>query len=327
MDYRNYYFIDRVFPSLSDMESYQARQEKDRLLDNVKSIIGSSNLYLNPFDVNHRIALTDRILCLRPELASLHISQQDTEKIYWGILSPRISKKPWDEKMNSLVRNLWEKHHTIEGIAKALYDLNNSQIHIDPKKTIYIKRNKYTPLHEIQAFLESNGLEAWTLEEEERLIWGASAYEGLYPSSSARRGYRTLEDFKTIAQFPELQGVVKTPEQMLDQWNQRSSLWLIGQEIRKEDEKLLKELFLGSFSAEELSDAFAARKGGKYYPDKVIADFWHREIQAEVVDVEEFWSSLKCEEGELSNFEDVGIIARSVTLQDVVRTSEQLLDP
>jgi hypothetical protein len=88
------------------------------------------------------------------KISGLSISVEGIEKIYWGILCPKISQIPFDEPMNARIRTIWKKDRTVAGIAKTLYEENNYR---HKRDQFYERKNMYTPLHLIQNFLEEEG--------------------------------------------------------------------------------------------------------------------------------------------------------------------------
>jgi hypothetical protein len=269
-------FIDRVFPSLSEVDSYQKMDNDQELLRKISYIVDRHRpqFFPNPFDYNNRELLSASSVFWKECLGELAVSATDIAKIYWGILCPNISKKPLDRCMKERIMKIWRKDHTVAGIAKTLYENNNRAT---AQNRFYEKKHMYTPLHEIQTILEREGVEIWSNEEVDLLTSETLAYVGTHPSSSRRKGFLSLQEFVLISQSPELKDVKKTPEQMMNQWNQRSSIWLIGHVIRPADRVLLESLYFSCSSWEELSEKFAERIGGEYYPDSVIQNFYRKQ--------------------------------------------------
>jgi hypothetical protein len=309
------YFTDRLILSLDYVKDYQKEETLDSL-NSIKSFIPqklmSEKFNPNPFCQQDREDVNKIIYDALPS-SFLVISKKNLDiisEIYWGVLCPRISKVPLDSPMEGRIIKIWEKHRTLEGIAETLYDINNSRRSprsdsevpkrksevVKAKRNVKVKtmsislknrrfyeeKNMYTPLHEIQKVLEEKGLEFWSQEEEDQLINAALVYDHTHPSSSSRKGFLPEKAFQGII-APSLPNIKKRPIHMWDQWNQRSSLWIIGQEIRPEHVALLQELYATSSSAHELSEKFAAAekdsyyKIGMYYPDRLIQEFYNQQ--------------------------------------------------
>lgn len=273
----SYYFIDQCFPSPSEVAFFHEKESDWKILKKVrKAMSGHLSSYCpNPFSLDSRMILDNLATEWQKKISSPPVSIHDIQKIYWGILCPKISTVPLDEAMKERIRSIWRKDHRVAGIAKTLYELNN---HRHQRERFYERKNMYTPFHQIQAFVEQEGLEIWTQEEIDLLLSAVLSYDDKNPSSSQRKGFRSLEDFQRISQDVILRCVSKTPLQMMDEWNQRSSIWLIGQEIQEGDKALLKSLYQTTDSPEELSEVFATMMGGEYYPDAVIQEFYDKEL-------------------------------------------------
>lgn len=284
-----YHFIDRVFPSVLEVQRYQAMERENSLLSVVRTCVEKyfPSSIGNPFDLSDRECLASWAVLCRDRLALETVSPNDIEKIYWGIVCPKISKKPLDELMKERIRRIWVRDRNVSGIAKTLYEINNNR---RKNKQFYEGKNRYTPLHKIQKFLNSEGLESWSQGQVDSLMEAVLAYDNAVPSISNRKGVRSLDDFYRISQMPSLQGVEKNPEQMMDEWNQRSSIWLIGQEVRENHKALLLELYQMDYTPEQISEIFASRNGGLYYPDRVVKDFCAEQDRQNILQLYEDWS-------------------------------------